>query len=240
MGLKDTIFGKEGKSTTAPVKPLFQETAFSRTERIGGSGGLGGGSKGLLRGLFQNGGFDSGTRVILDPSIRGLQEQGISGFGAGQDTLSGAVGQFGSRLGELRSKLFGNQDPFLDARTRGLQQDKANQLASTTQNLERRGLGGSSFLSQAQTGITTDFDRQIADQRALATQESIQAGVSIDQLIFQADAMEAQGQIEQANFLRGIAQDRATTETNLLTATAGGGGSSTTGTSGIPVTIGIG
>jgi len=216
--------GKSSSKQTSETKPLFGGgTQFSRVETVGG--GLGTGEGGMLGVLSGRGGGEK--RVILDPSIRALQEQGM-GFGQnGLNALTGATGEFTSSLGDLRSQLFGNQDPFMQARTASSRERFSRERGQLAQGIDRRGIAGSSFGQQALTSQATEQERVLNDQRALATQESIEAGVSIDQLILQAEQMAAAGNMEQANFLRAIAQDRASVESGLLTAT----GSKATGTS---------
>ena len=164
-----------------------------------------------------------GNVINFDPSIRALQEQGAEIFGSGVAKLGAGVRRFGQSLGELRSRLGTNQDPFMQARTRPLIEEQKQARGRTTEDLTRRGLGGSSFLPQTITSMDSVFNRDIADQRALAMNESIQAGISIDQMLLEADALAAQGDAERAAFLRGAAEDRARLESSVMTTTGGFG-----------------
>lgn len=166
-----------------------------------------------------------GGRVFLDPSIRSLEDIGINTATSGQAGLSRATGSFGSNMGELRAKLFSNMDPYMTARVDPFLQAQARDTGIATQNLSRRGLTGSSFADQTLRSINQDYGRQIADQRALATNESINQASNIDQLILQANQAEANGDIALAEYLRSIAMRRSQTEGALLTAT----GSSSSG-----------
>ena len=180
---------KSKSKSQSTSKPYFTSTGFSGT---------------------------NGTEFNLDPSVRRLQESGVASVGAGQNQFSTAVGKFGGRMGELRSRLFGNADPYMQARTAPTEARFAQERGALQRDIGRRGLGGSSFGQQAQTTQATEQERALADQRALATQESINAGMTIDQLVLQAEQAAAAGNMEQANFLRSIANDRAQTELNIF------------------------
>lgn len=160
--------------------------------------------------------FNGAGVFTLDPSTRGFQEQSLAAGREGQAGQEAAAGRFGESLGGLRSQLFGNQDPYMQARIAPTQERFAQERGQLAQDIGRRGLGGSSFGQQAQTAQATTQERDLANQRALATQESIQAGVGIDQLIMQADMMAAQGNLQQAELLRAIANDRASTELDIF------------------------
>jgi len=178
-------------------------------------------SKSQTKPIFSGTDFSSrsGGRISFDPSIRGLQEEGVSSVASGQQRLGEAVGQFGGSMGELRGQLFTNRDPFMQARTRGLEQQQAQERGALQQDIGRRGLGGSSFSQQAQTVQSAAQQTQLSDQRALAVQDSIKTGMTIDEMMLNAEALAAQGDLEQANYLRGIADDRARLEASVLTAT---------------------
>ena len=185
-----TLSGKKEKSKSkSESKPYFESTGFSNI---------------------------SGRNFTLDPSIRNLQESGASAFGAGRNQFSEAVGKFGGAMGELRSRLFGNEDPYMRARTAPTEERFAQERGALQRDIGRRGLAGSSFGQQAQTSQAVAQERALADQRALAVNESINAGMTIDQLILQAEQAAAAGNMEQANFLRGIANDRANTELGIF------------------------
>ena len=181
--------GKKKSKSKSESKPYFTSTGFSNV---------------------------NGTGFTLDPSVRRLQESGITSVGAGQNQFSTAVGKFGGAMGELRSRLFGNEDPYMRARTAPTEARFAQERGALQRDLGRRGLAGSSFGQQAQTTQATEQERALADQRALATQESINAGMTIDQLILQAEQAAAAGNMDQANFLRAIANDRAQTELGIF------------------------
>lgn len=190
-GVKKTLFGSPSKSKSR-TSPLFTGTDFSSRD---------------------------GGKISFDPSIRSLQESGIDSAATGQREFGQAVGRFGGELGELKSRLFTNQDPFTQARTAATEERFAGERGALQRDIGRRGLGGSSFGQQAQTTQASQQERELNNQRALATQESIQAGVSIDQLILQAEQALAAGNFDQANLLRGIADDRARLESGVMLAT---------------------
>ncbi len=183
--------GLEGTPSQSTTAPFFNSTAYSTT---------------------------ANGQVNIDPSVRSLQNQGITSLNQGQQALGQAVGQFGTNLGQLRQSLLGNQGAFMQARTRPMETLFSQQRGQLAQDFGRRGLSGSSFASQAQTRQAVDQTQALADQRSLAAQESIQAGLSIDQMLLQASQLEAQGNRAQADYLRSIANDRANLEASLLTA----------------------
>lgn len=189
--------------------------------------GLGTPSQSITRPFYSGTDYSSVNNgvVSIDPSIRNIQNQGISAVNAGQQQLGQAVGAFGSNLSQLRQQLTGNQNAFLQARTRPTERLFAQRRGELERSLGRRNLGGSSIASKALDAQASTFNQDLADQRAMATQESINAGLSVDQLMLQAQQLAAQGNLQQAQFLQGIAQDRANLESGLLTAA----GTNTTG-----------
>ena len=154
----------------------------------------------------------TGKKLSLDPSIRGLQERGLATGAAGQAEFGRAVGDFGSNLGNLRSQLFGNQDPYMQARVAPTQERFAQERGALAQDIGRRGLGGSSFAQQAQTAQSTAQTRDLANLRAMGTQESLQAAAQIDQMLLQAAELERAGDFQQAAQLQAVADQRAQTE----------------------------
>lgn len=183
------------------------------------------GSKQTTRPLFTGTDYSSreGGRISFDPSIRSTQAMGIESAATGQRALSQAVGQFGENMGALRQRLFSNLDPFVQARVSPMEEAFALQRGAAQRGLERRGLAGSSFGQQALTSQLAEQQRALGEQRALATQEGIGAAMSIDQLMLGAQQAEAQGNFEQANYLRAIAEDRARLEGAVMTAAGGFG-----------------
>lgn len=180
-----------------------------------------------------NSSVDGGI-VSLDPTIRSLQERGITGVGDASRALGEATGRFGSSLGDLRSKLFSGLDPYLEARVSPLKEQQALSEGAAVRNLDRRGLSGSSFRDQTLAGIATDFGRQIADQRALGTQESLRTALDIDQMLLEAKQLEASGRMKEAEYLRGIASDRANAELAIITSTGSNQSSSGFGVGLVP------
>lgn len=182
--------------------------------------GLGTPSQSITRPFFGGTQYSNVTDGIvnLDPSIRNLQTQGIGTLNDGLRTLGQATGQFGTNLGQLRQSLLGNQGAFLQARTAPTERLFSEQRGQLAQSLGRRGLGGSSIAERALTRQALDQTGALADQRSLALQESIGAGLNIEQMLLNAAQAEAQGNLSMANYLRGLASDRANLEAGLLTA----------------------
>jgi len=206
--------GTKSSNQRSSTTPLFGAgTGRSRVEQVSPNTRFQGGLADGVRG------FGGSKRVILDPTIYGIQDQGIDSVGAGRQSLGEAVGRFGGSLGELKSQLFTNQDPFTQARVAPTEERFGRERGALTQDVDRRGLGGSSFGQQALTSQATEQTRELGNQRALAVQESINTGLTVDQMLLESATLEAQGRLEEANYLRGVAADRAQTEVSLLTAT---------------------
>lgn len=157
--------------------------------------------------------------VNLDPSIRTLQGQGIGSMTNGTNSLSDVTGSVGADLGSLRSRLFTNMDPYTKAMVDPIKQQAAQATGSAELNLARRGLTGSSFRDQTLENVNSDYNRQISDASATAINNSINAGMTANQMMLQAAQLEAQGRQAEADYLRQIAADRANSEIGLLTAT---------------------
>jgi len=92
----------------------------------------------------------SDGNATIDPSIRSGQ----------QDLLTG---------------LQGNENRFIQARVRPFERQAARQRANISQGLQRRGLGGSSLATNELARFEGQINPLIADQQALATNESLQA-----------------------------------------------------------------
>ena len=119
--------------------------------------------------LFGSTSFSSATpggQVSLDPSIRGLEQQALSG-------LQGAAGRFGGQISQLRESALGNLPQFIESQVSPMRESFAQQRGQLTQNLGQRGLSGSSFFGGALT--SQNIDQQRALQNAIA--QATSAGV---------------------------------------------------------------
>lgn len=134
----------------------------------------------------------SGDRLNLDPSIRGLQEESLTGVRGVIPGYSRGTSDVIANLRATRERLSGNQSPFIQARVNPLEQALTARRGELQRSISERGLGGSSFGEQAITGFTTDAERQLGDARALATQESLGAMTGIDEGTLQALNQQAQ------------------------------------------------
>ncbi len=100
-------------------------------------------------------------------------------------SLGGFTGLAGQNLDRLRqiegglaadeARLRSNQSPFIQARVSPLQDTLARRRAELQASQARRGVRGSSFGEQAVQAEDITGERALADQRALATQESLNA-----------------------------------------------------------------
>ena len=84
----------------------------------------------------------SGTTLSLDPRIQALRDQSLQ-------SLTGGVGDFQSRLSQLRGQLSDNESGLEAARVNPILRAGALQQGAIRQDLGRRRLGGSSFLTGA-------------------------------------------------------------------------------------------
>jgi len=126
--------------------------------------------------LFRQGigtGFSSAIKgqVILDPSIRALQEERLA-------SLRSNFGTFRDNQAGLRSRFEGNRGALIEARTR----PTTELVNRNLQGLQRRGLGGSSFQQQAATSGAT----AIGDARAQGEFETLEAISGIDKNVISA------------------------------------------------------
>lgn len=123
--------------------------------------------------------------VMIDPSIRGLQEEGLTKNRSGLETYLG-------QNADLRQRYLGNQSAFRSARIDPLQRQFAQRRSELQQGIGLRGLGGSSFGDQALTGFDVDSQRAIGEAGAQAEMEDLQAISGLDQDRFSA-IMETSG-----------------------------------------------
>lgn len=156
----------------------------------------------------------NGNALTLDPSIRALQEQGLSGIqGLIPGYQQGTAGVLGG-LASTRQGLVGNQGAFMQARLNPLQQQLASQQGELQRGIGLRGLGGSSFGQQAMTNFATDAGRALGDAGALATQESLGALTGVDSQTMSALNQQAQMMSQLYGIPLEVAQQRLQQELN--------------------------
>ena len=108
--------------------------------------------------------LDNGA-LTLDPSIRTLQDKGLS-------NMQGIYGDIGSATDRFLTDLRGNQGAYMQARVNPVLQKFATLRGEQQQNLGLRKLGGSSFGEQSMRNLEMDATRSEGDARALATRET--------------------------------------------------------------------
>jgi hypothetical protein len=119
--------------------------------------------------------------VNLDPSIRSLQDKGLNQANSIYGDVGNATDRYLTQSSSLRDSLNTNNGAFIQARVNPITQRYGTLRASTQQNLNQRGLSGSSFYDQSMSNLNTDQGRDEGDARAQATMESIAAQSGIDQ-----------------------------------------------------------
>lgn len=167
-GLVSGVFGGGKKKTTseASIVPIKWETPKNFRVNLGGRRALG------VNGITGDVSMD---RSRLDPILH--------------KTRKDLGGQRQRYLGMIRS-LKGNQNAFIQARVRPMQQALQEQLAAQDRSMAQRGVFGS-LANNEQTKARFLGEQAIGDERAKATDEALSK-------IFDAEAG-----------LRGVTQDQA-------------------------------
>ena len=116
----------------------------------------------------------SGTKFTLDPSIRRLQDEALGRYAG----IYGDVGQntdrFLTNSKSLRDRFLGNQGDYVNARVNPIRDRFANLRSQVQQDLGRRGISGSSFMTGSLRDLDTEAGIQEGNARALATNEAAQ------------------------------------------------------------------
>jgi len=174
------------------TKPLF--TSIGGTRRVGGD-------------------------ITADPLIAQREAAGLSGFGQAADTLGQAAGTFGGQISGLRREALGTLPEYIEAQVSPLQRDISRQRGALSQQLARRGIAGSSFGAQAQTGQALEQQRALQDARAQALAGGVGQLAGLSQMELQAQQLAAQGRMQEAQALMQAAQAQAQREIGTVTAT---------------------
>lgn len=123
--------------------------------------------------------------VSIDPTIRDIRRQTLENLPGYRDTLTGAYSGLTGNLTDIRSRLMGNQNPFVEARVAPLLERGARTRGDLVQGMTRRGIFGPLY-SQTLGGFEADLSRQEADARALAEAETLTALTGLDLNSFNA------------------------------------------------------
>jgi|GEM_PF-2930184 len=160
----------------------------------------------------------------IDPSIRGIQDEGLAGVRGLLSRIQGIrpSGQASQVVSDFRNLLprVGN---VTDAALRPFRDNLEQSLASTERGFARRGLNGSSLAASALGEQRRLGERDLSDQRALLDRESLGLEANILNSILGADAEGLRQQQSTANqeqqvleFLNLIGQQRLNEELSLL------------------------
>ena len=122
----------------------------------------------------------SGTQLNLDPSIRGLQEETLSGIRGITSGFSQGVNDVLGNFQRTRQSLEGNAGLFRQARLNPLQSSLTARRGELQRSIGQRGLGGSSFGEQSLTNFDTESQRAIGEASSLADADTLSAMTGID------------------------------------------------------------
>jgi hypothetical protein len=103
----------------------------------------------------------------------------------GRNLNLGALGQYSQNLGQTRESLLGNQGAFMNARVNPLIESLAMGRGALQRDTARTGVRGT-FRDQALQNYDIQGNRALADQRALATNDTLNALNVLDQSLFNA------------------------------------------------------
>lgn len=121
----------------------------------------------------------SGGRLNLDPTIRGIQDETLTGL----RNLRGT----GDIFRGLSQEFAGNEGRLRNARLNPLRANIASGRGRLSRELGRTGVRGT-FANQARTNFDLDSGRALGDAEALAEQDALQTQVNLEDLAFQRDA----------------------------------------------------
>ena len=130
--------------------------------------------------------FLSDGLLTLDPTIRSLQEETLSGFRSFLPKLNSGVNDFLGDIRSTRASLAGNAGALREARLSPLREAIARRRGELTQSTGQRGLAGSSFAEQSLSNFELDAARQIGEASALADADTLSAQTGIDKDILNA------------------------------------------------------
>ena len=146
-------FGKGKGSSSSRSAPLFSNTGRS-SWRYGAGSGYG--------------------ELTLDPSINRLQDEALGKFAGIYGDIGQSTDRFLNQSSSLRSRFLGNEGAYMNARVNPIRERFGNLRAQVQQDLGRRGLSGSSFMTGSLRDIDTQAGIQEGDARALAINEAAQ------------------------------------------------------------------
>lgn len=152
--------------------------------------------------------MDASGNVMIDPSIRALQDQRLGYISSGTE-------DYLSKNSDLRKRYLGNQSAFRQAIVNPLERKFAQGRSELQQGLGLRRVSGSSFGDQAIQGYDTDAGRAIGEAGAMAEMQDLQALTGLDSNALSAmfQRANAEGAIGQQRLVQelsalGLSQDR--------------------------------
>lgn len=123
-------------------------------------------------------------RLMLDPSIRSLQDQGLNRANGIYGDVGQATDRFLTGSQGLRSMIEGSRGSYAQARVNPILERYASLRGRAQQDLGQRQIGGSSFGYNTMRDIESAAGREEGDARAIAERESFDSlrGLNQDDL----------------------------------------------------------
>src|SRR3990167_72341 len=166
-----------------------------------------------------------GDTLTLDPSIRSLQEETLSGVRGLIPKLNTATGGFFDNMLSTRNSIRDSASGLKQARLSPLQEAIARRRGELYQSTGLRGLAGSSFQDQSINNFELDAARQLGEASALADADVLERTTGIDKDIINAIIGKVQIEANLLGLPANIAQQRLQEE--LQAFALGKGGSQT-------------
>lgn len=113
----------------------------------------------------------AGGVTTLDPSIRSLQDQYLTGMKDIGTQYDVANTGYTASIQDILKRFLGNEGAYMQAAVDPVKAAGAASLGAAQQGFGLRGLGGSSFATDALTGMGLDIGRAVGDVGARATSD---------------------------------------------------------------------
>ena len=153
--------------------------------------------------------YDPNTRrITFDPSIRGLQDEGLNRARGMMGELGGTFSDYRRSMLGSRERLRGNQSAFAQARVNPILQQSALRKGELQQGHGLRNISGSSFANQDINRLALDTASAEGDARALAEVENISATTGIDKDIVNAAYQKVQLEAQVNGYSAEVANQR--------------------------------
>ena len=154
--------------------------------------------------------------VVIDPSIRSIQEQGLSRINNLYNETGVSGNELISNTRGLRNRFLGNQSDYTQSQLNPLQSQIAQGRGERERSLGLRGVSGSSFADQSLQSYDVESDRALRDARAQTEFQQIEALTGIDQQLTQQMFGKIETQAKLNGESLGVAKERLQQELSAL------------------------